>query len=284
MLLLLILTGLWGVKTDKEIRIIYTNDINGALESSKAYWVSKEMPPDLGNAKSLEVFVNRERKSNDILLINSGNLASLPTSGDKKNPEELARFLSDLHYDASLIGTNELSFGKEFLKELLAKSSTPFLSANLKGSQKGFIITSKNNIKIGIFGITSPYAHLFVPGRYRKEMEFAVDIEEATKRSVKELQSGGAEIIIGLSDAGFTRDSTLAESVDGIDCIIGASNRGWTLREPYETPTRHTLFCKGYTNLSSAGRLVLYLDENNNIAGYDHMLITLYVEEYPPYK
>ena len=284
MILFAILSVLFGIETDNSITIIYANDINGSLGPSKAYWVSPDMPPDLGNAKSLGVLVEQERKLSDILLLNSGNLAPLNIPGEKKTPEELACFLNELKFDATLIGTNELSFGKDFLQKLKEGSSTEFLSANLSGDQKGAIITTKNNIKIGIFGITSPYVPLFVPKRFRESTEVDPDIEKAAKESVCNLKNSGAELIIGLSDAGYMRDSIIAETVGNIDCIIGSSNRGRALREPFETPIKHTLLCKTYSNLSSAGKLVLYLDTDNNIAGYEHTLLTLFMEEYPSYK
>ena len=155
---------------------------------------------------------------------------------------------------------------------------------NIKGEHTGYIITTKNNIKIGIFGITSPYIPLFIPSRYRDEIEVDKDLKKTAKDAVDNLKDRGAEIIIGLSDAGFRKDSIIAETIDGIDCIIGSSNIGRALREPFETPVKHTLLCKAYNNLSSAGKLVLYLDKDNNITGYYHTLLTLFLEEYPPYK
>jgi 2',3'-cyclic-nucleotide 2'-phosphodiesterase (5'-nucleotidase family) len=284
MSLLVILAALYGVKTDKYVTIIFTNDINGSLPLSQAYWVSLELPPDLGNAKSLNVLLNKERSKNEVILLNSGNLAPFNIPGEEKTPEELVCFLNELKFDASLIGTNELSYGSDFLYKLKIGTSTKFLSANLYGEQIRYIITTKNDLKIGIFGLTSPYALLFVPSRYRDEININLELGKVAKNVVDSLKERGAEIIIGLSDAGFRNDSIIAENVAGIDCIIGSGSIGRVLREPFETPTNHTLLTKAYNDLSSAGKLILYLDEDNNISGYHHELITLFLEEYPPYK
>lgn len=284
MSLLIMLAVLYGVKTDKNITLIFTNDINGSLPQSKAYWISLELPVDLGNAKSLIVLVERVRSENEVLLLNSGNLAPFNIPGEEKTPEELICFLNELKFDASLIGTNELSYGSDFLRKLISGASTEFLSANFDGEQKEYIITTKNDLKIGIFGLTSPYAPLFVPSRFRDEINIVLELDKVAKDMVDNLKERDAEIIICLSDAGFRNDSIIAENIDGIDCIIGSSNIGRALREPFETPINHTLLTKAYNDLSSAGKLILYLDEDNNIAGYRHELITLFLEEYPPYK
>lgn len=284
MSLLVIFAVLYGVKTDKNVTIIFTNDINGSLPLSKAYWVSLELPPNLGNAKSLKVLLNKERSKNEVLLLNSGNLAPFNIPGEEKTPEELICFLNELKFDASLIGINELSYGCDYLNKLKIGTFTELLSANLYGEQMRYIITTIKDLKIGIFGLTSPYAPLFVPSRYRDEINIDLELDKVAKNAVDSLKERGAEIIIGLSDAGFRNDSIIAENVAGIDCIIGSGSIGRVLREPFETPINHTLLTKAYNDLSSAGILILYLDEDNSIAGYHHKLITLFLEEYPPYK
>lgn len=284
MLFFVLLSVFYGIKTDKRLEIIYTNDIMGTLEPTKAYWVSLELPPDIGNAQSLEYLVSEERKEGNVIAVNSGNLASYNIPGQTKEPAELASFLNSIGYDASLIGTNELSYGKEFLEKLINFSEVPLISGNLEGGHKGFVIRERGQVRIGIFGITSPYYPLFTPKRFREDFRIDVNIDEIAEKLVGELKKREVDIIIGISDAGFRRDSIIADNIDGIDCIIGSSGRGWTLREPFETPVNHTLLCKTYSNLSSAGKLVFYLDGKNDICGYEHEAVSLFLEEYPPYK
>lgn len=282
MLLFTLMAVFFGVKTDKKITIVFTNDILGSLQPGKAYFVSKEMPPEIGNMKSLQVMVERERKKGEILLLNSGNLAPFNLPGKKKSAEELADFLEKLGYDASLIGTNELSYGMDFLSELISGTKTKFLSVNLKGNYIPFTVREVNGLKIGILGITSPYARLFVPTRFRKNVKVDVAHEEAVGSTLERLKEKDVDLVVALSDAGRMTDSTIAENFKGIDFIIGSSNRGRVLREPYETPSNHTLLCKAYSNLTSAGRLVLYLDKQDCISGYEYELITLFTDRYPP--
>ncbi len=268
-----------------DIEVVYTNDGLGFLSPSYAYFMDVSMPPPLGNAASFIRLVEWERQDgNEPVVLSAGNMFAYPFPGDQPSIDEFVDFYARARFDAVLIGTNELSYGVDPLLELLKKTSTDFLSGNIISTtlKKPYKIIERKGVKIGIGGVTTLYAPLFVPYEHRIEFELASDFD-AVSEMVKDMRNEGAEIIILLSDNGFHRDSLLAETVRGIDVIISGSERGRAMREPFETPLNHTIICKGYTGLTSAGILHIYYDEENKlITGYDGFLQTLFSDYFPP--
>jgi len=95
------------------------------------------------------------------------------------------------------------------------------------------------------------------------------------------LRNEKCDIIIALTNIGFAHDSLLADSVSGIDVIIGGGE-GRGSREPFESPINHTIICRTYGKLSSVGKLELNIDEQmREIIGYKGDNITLFAEQFP---
>jgi len=265
------------------VEVVFTNNAFGSLAPSYAYFMDLEMPPPLGDAASFKTLIEFEKKEGkDPVVLSSGNLFPFNFPGDYLPSEEISGFLKACKFDAVLIGTNELSFGVDYLMDVIRNAGTPFLSANILSStlRKPYIMMEREGVKIGIGGITTLYTNLFVPSNVREEYEL-MDVYPAIENMVRDMRNSGADIIILLSDAGFTKDSTIADSIPGIDVIIGSSERGRPMKTPFETPKNHTILYKGYTNFSSAGILNLFYDKNNKVlAGYRGKIVTLFAEEF----
>jgi len=128
-------------------------------------------------------------------------------------------------YDAIGIGDDDLSLGKEFLLEISKKANFPFLSSNLLDEASGKILFQSslikeiNGLRIGIFCLLSPD---FFPGPSdprRKGLNMRSPIETA-QAMVKELKPK-TDLIILLSHLGYVKDIELAQTLQGINIIVG---------------------------------------------------------------
>jgi 2',3'-cyclic-nucleotide 2'-phosphodiesterase (5'-nucleotidase family) len=131
-------------------------------------------------------------------------------------------------YDAIGIGDDDLSLGKEFLLEISKKTNFPVLASNLLDEVSGKVLFQSslikeiNGLRIGIFGLLSPD---FFPGPSdprRKGLTFRSPIE-TTQAMVKELKPK-TDLIILLSHLGYAKDIELAQTLQGINLIVGGHN------------------------------------------------------------
>ena len=130
-------------------------------------------------------------------------------------------------YDAMAIGNNEFFAGMEYLEEM-TNQNFPLLSANLFRLNKEpipgvlpFIILKRNGVRVLIIGI-SPYW-----GESPESTAFTdmcgVKLLEPTPlvQDILVQEKGNYDISIMLSHGGIKKDRVIAETVDGLDCIIG---------------------------------------------------------------
>jgi 2',3'-cyclic-nucleotide 2'-phosphodiesterase (5'-nucleotidase family) len=128
-------------------------------------------------------------------------------------------------YDAIGIGDDDLTLGKEFLLEISKKANFPFLSSNLLDEASGNLLFQSSLIKeihglqVGIFSLFSPDFFSGPSDPRRKGLNFRPPLETA-QAMVKELKPK-TDLIILLSHLGYAKDIELAQTVQGINIIVG---------------------------------------------------------------
>lgn len=286
--LLLLLTS---VHAQKKIVVLYTNDMMGRLKGEPAYFINRDFPPPLGNAASCATYVEQTRieaslENYSILLLDAGNSFGNPVLG-KSDVDRSVAFMNALAYDAASIGIYDVRFGEDALREIMDRTEFPWLSANLAWESdseqvaEGYRIFEIDGIKIGIFGLISEYGPIWVESEIDEAFIFEKEVPQAFEM-VSLLDDEGCDLIMGLTNTGFIHDSLLADSVSGIDVIIGGGE-GRGMRDPFESALNHTIICRTYGNLSSIGRLELFIDERTKtIIRYKGSNITLFEEQFPP--
>ena len=279
------------LSAEKKIVILYTNDIMGRLKCEPAYFINRDFPPLLGNAGSCATFIKEERnnglrKGYDVILLDAGNCFGNPQLG-RLEIDKTVEFMNKVEYDACAIGVYDTRLGKDVLVDIHNKTSFPWLSANLLEKVRSEYVGKLyktfdyDGVKIGVFGLTTEYGSLLVETEIEEQFFFEKEAMSA-EEIVSLLKQDSCDIIIGLTNIGFTHDSLLADSISGIDIIVGGGE-GRGLKEPYESSLNHTIICRTYGNLSSIGRLELLIDETTQkIIRYKGDNITLFAEQYPP--
>jgi 2',3'-cyclic-nucleotide 2'-phosphodiesterase (5'-nucleotidase family) len=133
--------------------------------------------------------------------------------------------LNLMGYDAIGIGDDDLVLGKEFLSEISKKANFPFISSNLFDEASGkilfksFLIKEINGLRIGIFGLFSPDLFMGPSDPRRRGLNIRSPVETA-QAMVKELKPK-TDLIILLSHLGYAKDIELAQTVEGINFIVG---------------------------------------------------------------
>jgi len=128
-------------------------------------------------------------------------------------------------YDALGIGDDDLTLGKEFLLEISRKANFPFLCSNLLDEASGktlfqtSLIKEINGLRIGLFSLLSPDFFTSPSDPRKKGLNFRSPTETA-KAMVEELKPK-TDLIILLSHLGYSKDIEVAQTVPGINLILG---------------------------------------------------------------
>lgn len=197
------------------IHIYHTNDLHSHLE----HW------PQIAH------FIKQQRKlhelqNEEMLLFDIGDhcdrVDSLTEGLSGKGNVTL---LNELHYDNVTIGNNEgITFSKQDLNSLYDEANFEVLVANLfhkNGHRPHWafpydIHRLKNGMNVGVIGITVPYYAFYdlLGWKVSDPWEVLPPLIAQLKKKV--------DIIILLSHMGYGFDVEVAQTLDGIDLIIGA--------------------------------------------------------------
>jgi 2',3'-cyclic-nucleotide 2'-phosphodiesterase (5'-nucleotidase family) len=130
-----------------------------------------------------------------------------------------------LVYDAMGIGDDDLSLGKDFLVDLSKNAGFPFISSNLMDKETGealfktHVIKETWGLRIGIFSLLSPYFFSGESDPRTRGIVFREPLEEA--KTILSKIRPEADLVVLLSHLGYTADIDLAETLPGIDVIVG---------------------------------------------------------------
>ncbi len=281
----------FGYAIPDEVWLVHVNDIHGALTPSDAFWMNPDFPPPIGNAPAAITIINEIRaeaaqKNIPVLVFDIGDWFSGSPIGDFSYGKAVIEFLNHIKVDAATIGNHDFTFGLDTLKSLIRMLNAPVLCANLVKSGTDsipeyftpYLILERDGLKIGLFGITTHYLSGMVSPEHMAGLSVLKHYTGAAN-SIKELKKHNVDIIIALTHAGFSHDQRLADSVPGIDVIIGGhSHTG--VQPPKEMPRYHTIISQAYSKLTAVGLLKLKIDkETKRIRDYEGELINLFGEE-----
>lgn len=277
----------------QHIYIVHTNDIHGALLPGTAFWLNPDFPPPLANAPGALVLIRELReeaakKGYGFLLLDAGDVFRGTPLGDFTRGQAIVDYFNRAGYDAIAVGNHDFDIGWWTLKELVDSSRMPWICSNLKvagtdtapGFLRPYVLFERGGIKIGVFSLVTKYLRGMVTDSMLGDHEVR-PYEEDTRRVLAALRAAGADIIVGLTHVGERHDKRLADSIYGIDVIIGGHSHSG-IQPPYTAPASHTIIQQAYSKGSAVGFLDLTIDtQTKKIIGYRGRLINTYGEEVP---
>jgi len=236
------------------VTVLHVNDTHSHLEAEGPRTTALE--GTVGGIARAAVVIGQERAADPTaLLLHAGDaLQGDPSFNAFFGVPEL-EMLAALGFDAFTVGNHELDFGSEvfaglILPQATAFASIPMLGANvdnldaipsLAGRIKPSILKDVNGVKVGIFGLTVPGDLTSNPA----PLVIREDMPAIAAATVANLRAAGAEVVLCLSHLGYLGDEALAQSVTGIDVIVGGHS--------------HYLFETPRTEKAPDGRTVLIL-------------------------
>ncbi len=243
------------VSTKTSVTIMHVNDTHSHLDatSTSLSFDGVRTYLDMGGVARLVTKVADVRASEpEALVLQAGDTVQGTLYFTKYQGEAEFSFMNMMKFDAMVIGNHEFDKGPGLLAGFINDlAEFPIISANIDASNDSYlsdqiepyVIKTVNGEKVGIFGLTLPDTSVSSsPG---DDIIFE-DEKTAAQRTVQELENQGVNKIIALTHLGYGKDIELAESVEGIDIVIGGHSHsllgtyeslGVTPQGPYPTVT-----------------------------------------------
>ncbi len=211
----------------------------------------------------------------DVLVLEVGNSISGARLANQFKGKPNIEAMNLMGYSAMAIGENELIFlGIDNLKERAKEAKFPFLSANIVEAKTGrtiftpFIIKEIGDERIAIIGITSASMPQTEQDRLGISLLDPID----TAKGYADMLRKDVDLIIVLSNLGYSIDQQLAQQVESIDVIIGANNRS---TEAKPVKINESIIAQGYVQGRYLGYLRLKLAGKAHVTSYEGELIKL---------
>ncbi len=208
--------------SDKNVKtsVFYINDIHGQIPKMERLVSASQIAS-----------VEAENSGSGFLKLCSGDTF---IGSNKERNMTAAKFLDIAGFDATTLGNHEFDITASVCGDILKNSKTNVLAMNsnfpdsnselAKKSLRSVIITDNNGEKYGLIGLQPSD----ITKRIKKNellSGITVDDLEQTKTELQEevnkLQSEGINKIFVLSHEGNKAEKEIAQSVQGIDVILG---------------------------------------------------------------
>ena len=247
-LVMVLSMGITAFAADKDVVILFTNDVHTYIDGAISYDVLA------GYKKQLVA------EGNDVLLVDAGDHIQGTAYGSMDKGKTIVELMNAAGYDAATLGNHEFDYGMEGRINVTdVWAAYPYLSCNfyhevdgVKGAPvlDAYKIFEVGGQKLAIVGVTTP--------------------ETFTKSTPKYFMDENGNYIYGI--AGGTDGAELyadvqkaidAAKAEGADVVIGLGHLGddissqpWTSEEVLANVTGFTAFIDGHSHSNNPGKVV----------------------------
>ncbi|MCI7611976.1 MAG: bifunctional metallophosphatase/5'-nucleotidase [Selenomonadaceae bacterium] len=205
--------------------ILHTNDTHGYDEYGEGH---------NGMAVIARLRQRLEADGYQVLLLDAGDAIQDNNLVNFSKGKSAIQFMNAAGYDAAAIGNHEFDYGQDVLQERMAEALFPYVAANIRVEATGknfvrpYTIIQKNDLKIGILGLTTPQTITSTSPKNVRGLTFLQGRElwQAAEAAAKELRAQGCDLVIALghlgsmdNDMGSSAEEVLAHT-SGIDIFI----------------------------------------------------------------
>jgi 5'-nucleotidase/UDP-sugar diphosphatase len=217
------------------LAIITTSDLQSQVE---AY--PNETGSYVGGFARISGMQQRIRRDVDgALLISSGDDLT-GTLFDLYAGRPEMESLSRAGYDVVCPGNHEFDFGWEKYRNATGFAEFPIVCANmhiddpvLASAILPSVMLEVSGVKVGVFALMTPdLTRISSPG---EGIFVDPDLVGISDRMARDLRSQGADLVIAVTHIGSGNDRMIAESVSGIDLIVGGHDHSY-VNETVEGP------------------------------------------------
>lgn len=273
------------------LTIIFTNDIHGALLPYPAPWSKAETRPMVGGMLSVATFVRRSRAvaaalDEPVLLLDAGDWYQGTPEGTLSKGEAVIAAMNALRYDAAALGNHEYDNGRENAKRLVSHLKAPVVGSNVidlatgkpeKGLREHLILR-RGRTAVGLTGILTPNMPTLTFEKNILGLNFR-DPAENLRGVLPKLKAGDPDLVVVISHNGFSEDKAVADSVAGIDVIIGGHSH-----TPVDTAwvgAHKTIVVQTGGKAATVGRLDLLVSPEGGVDTFVWQIVPLLVKAFP---
>ncbi|MDD2427400.1 MAG: bifunctional UDP-sugar hydrolase/5'-nucleotidase [Eubacteriales bacterium] len=237
----------------KTLTFVHFNDYHANV-------MENEDSGQLGLAK-FKTYVDQE---NPDLILDAGDTLHGTTFATVSEGATMRTIMSEVGIDVATGGNHDFNYGTDRLIELSKDGKYPILIANYQKSDtntKPFMenmIFTKQGLKIGIFGLTTPETKTASNPLNTAGYEF-LDPVATAKQQVEYLKSQDVDVIVALAHLGLYASEPLAKAVEGIDIIIDGHSHDALPNGLLVAETDTLIATAGY-HLQNIGRIEIELD------------------------
>ncbi len=220
------------VTGDVHLVIMHTNDVHAHYEPFNKYGglcsvEQAEAGERFGGVARLRTMVRQIRDQHPhALLLDAGDEFQGTLFFIQYQGQAAQEFMNALGYNAMVVGNHEFDAGPAALAKFVRGANFPVLGANvdasadpdLQGLLQPYVVLQVGEEQVGVIGVTTELTAIL--SRAGSTVKFT-DPFEAVQKYVDELEAQGVQIIVVLSHLGYGRDQELAQTVGGIDIIVG---------------------------------------------------------------
>ena len=240
LLMLFTFCGCSEDKGNKDIVIIYTNDVhtyvnNQTKQDDGTY--SKDL--NYASVKALKDDLTAEGKT--VFLVDNGDNIQGTAYGSYDKGLSVINIMNSVGYDLSSVGNHEFDFGFDGFENAIAQADFDYLCANLYNVQKnesyldGTKIIEKNGVKVGFIGVTTPDTMSSVANNTFQDdngnqlytfigFENQTDLYNLVQKEIDAIKKKVDYVVVlghlGVSESSLVTSYDLINNTNGIDLFI----------------------------------------------------------------
>ncbi|PTM12812.1 MAG: metallophosphatase [Bacteroidetes bacterium] len=236
------------LQNDRTITILYTNDTHARIDPFPE--TAREFAMLGGVARRAHLIKQIRQTHQHVILLDAGDVFQGTPWFQLYGGEVDLRVMSEMGYDAMVIGNHEFDLGVEHLAEVAAHAKFPMLAANyrvhntpLKNTIRPLTVLRRGSVRIGVFGVGIGLEGV-VPKNLYGDIQMYETLTRARYMADSLRTFHKCDLVICLSHLGHQHsggsnrpstpdDLTLAQQVPGIDLIIGGHTHTF-LDEPVQ--------------------------------------------------
>lgn len=252
---------------DKDVVVLYTNDVHCAIDQY----------PMLAGYKAM-----LEEAGNYVVLVDAGDAIQGAPVGTMSQGEYLVDIMNEMGYDIAVPGNHEFDYGmQQFLTLANEKAKYKYISANFmdlaadKPVFDAYTIKEFNGVKVAFVGVSTPKtltsstpayfmndAGEFIYGFCQDEI--GEKLYTTVQTAVDSAKKAGADYVIALTHLGIEAETSpymsteLIENTTGIDAVLdGHSHSVLQCERVKNKDGEYVLLSSTGTKLNNIGMMVI---------------------------
>lgn len=170
-----------------------------------------------------------ESQGYNVLLVDAGDAIQDNNLVNMSKGASAIKIFNAAGYDAQTLGNHEFDYGQEVLEARMKEAKYDIVSANVivEATGKNYVkprtIIQKGDVKVGVFGLSTPETMVSTNPKNVRGLKF-LDHEELYKcaqKQVDELKAAGCDVIVTLAHIGSTKKAGYATAEDIIANVKG---------------------------------------------------------------